>query len=121
MTAKLDSQRRLINLWILRTSIGLSLVSILAGLGVFLAKGADYAPHTPSGSIAAIIVDVCQEASSLHASAFLDIGVLVMLFTPLARLLSGVVVNIRSRDWLYVAVGLLVAGLVLTGLISGQG
>lgn len=120
MTAKLDSQRRLINLWILRTSIGLSLVSILIGLGVFLVKGSDYLPHTPSGSIASIIVDAWQEALGLHASAFLDIGVLVMLFTPLVRLAVGIFTNTRSRDWLYVLIGLVVAVLVSLGMLTGQ-
>lgn len=120
MTAKLDSQRRLINLWILRSSIVLSLVSILAGLTVFLAKGADYAPQPPSGSIASIIFDVWQEALGLHASAFLDFGVLVMLFTPLARLAAGIVANTRSRDWLYVLIGLVVAALVSLGMLTGQ-
>lgn len=120
MTAKLDSQRRLVTLWILRLSIGLSVISILAGLGVFLVKGADYVPHTPSGSIATILVYVWQEALGLHASAFLDAGVLVLLFTPLARLAAGVVANVRSRDWTYALIGLVVGALVAIGLVSGQ-
>lgn len=120
MKAKLESQRRLINLWILRASIGLSLVSILIGLGVFLAKGGDYAPRTPSGSIASIIAHVWREALGLHAGAFLDFGVLVMLFTPLARLAAGVVANVRVRDWAYVLIGLTVVALVVLGMLSGQ-
>ena len=120
MNTTLEGQRRLINLWILRASIGLSLVSILIGLGVFLAKGADYTPHAPSGSIAAIVAHVWREALVLHASAFLDFGVLVMLFTPLARLAAGVVVSLRSRDWTYVAIGLAVAALVVIGMLFGQ-
>ena len=120
MNATLEGQRRLINLWILRASIGLSLVSILIGLGVFLMKGADYTPRTPSGSIAAILGHVWQEALGLHASAFLDFGVLVMLFTPLARLAAGVVASARAKDWLYTSIGLLVIMLVVIGLYAGQ-
>ena len=120
MSAKLEGQRRLVNLWILRASIGLSLVSVLIGLGVFLVKGADYLPRTPSGSIAAILTYVWQQALGLHASAFLDFGVLVMLFTPLARLAAGVLANLRARDWAYVAIGLVVATLVALGLLTGQ-
>ncbi len=120
MTERLEAQRRLITVWILRSSIGLSVACIAAGLAVFLAHGADYQPHTPSGPITAILAYVWQEALGLHASAFLDAGVLVMLFTPLARLASGVVANARARDWLYVGIGLIVIGLVLTGLFTGQ-
>lgn len=120
MNVELAGQRRLINLWILRASIGLSLVSILIGLGVFLAKGADYVPHTPAGSITAIVAYVWQEALGAHAGAFLDFGVLVILFTPLARLTAGVVASLRARDGLYVAIGLVVATLVVLGMLSGQ-
>jgi len=120
MSERLEAQRRLITVWILRTSIGLSVACIAAGLAVFLIKGADYQPHTPSGPITAILAYVWQEAMGLHASAFLDAGILVMLFTPLARLASGVVANARARDWLYVGIGAVVIALVLTGLFTGQ-
>ena len=120
MNAVLEQQRRCINLWVLRTSIGLSVACIVAGLAVFLAKGGDYVPHAPSGSIAAIFAYVWQEASGFRASAFLDAGVLVMLFTPLARLAAGVLANARARDWLYVLIGLVVVGLVVAGLLMGQ-
>ncbi len=120
MKERLEAQRRFITVWILRASIGLSVTSIVAGLTVFLAKGADYQPHTPSGPITAILAYVWQEALGLHASAFLDAGVLVVLFTPLARLASGVVANVRAQDWVYVFIGVLVIGLVCVGLFAGQ-
>ena len=120
MKERLEAQRRLITIWILRTSIGLSAVCIALGLAVFLVKGADYQPHTPSGPITAILAYVWQEAIGLHASAFLDAGVLVLLFTPLARLASGVVASARANDWLYVGIGSIVIGLVLIGLFTGQ-
>lgn len=120
MSEKLAEQRRLLNLWILRTSIGLSLASILIGLGVFLAKGANYTPHTPSGSIATIVADAWREVLGVHASAFLDIGVLVILFTPLARLSAGIVASMRTRDWIYMLIGLVVVALVSLGMLTGQ-
>ena len=120
MNARLEGQRRQINLWILRLGIGLSVACILTGLAVFLAKGGAYVPHTPSGSIISILAYVWQEALSAHASAFLDAGVLVMLFTPLARLAAGVVANVRARDWVYVLIGLVVVFLVVIGLLMGQ-
>ena len=120
MKAALDRQRRFITLWILRLSIGLSVAFILMGLSVFLARGGAYVPHTPSGSIAEILAYVWQEALDLHASAFLDAGVLVLLFTPLARLAAGVAANVRLRDWTYVMIGLVVVALVVIGMVTGQ-
>ena len=120
MSERLQVQRRLITVWILRTSIGLAVFSILLGLALFLARGAVYFPRTPSGPITAIFAYVWHETLVLRPSAFLDAGILVILFTPLARLASGVVANVRMRDWLYVAIGLIVVGLVVMGLFAGQ-
>ena len=120
MKGRLEAQRRLITLWILRLSIGLAVSCILVGLTLFLARGAVYFPRTPSGRIDEILIYVWDEARALRPSAFMDAGILVILFTPLARLASGVVVNVRARDWLYVAIGAVVIGLLLTGLFTGQ-
>ena len=120
MSEKLEAQRRLITLVILRLSIGLAVFSILVGLTLFLARGAVYFPRTPSGRIDEIMAYVWHEAQGGRASAFMDAGLLVILFTPLVRLASGVVANARARDWLYVGIGAVVIGLVLTGLFTGQ-
>ncbi|HEX4300046.1 MAG TPA: DUF1634 domain-containing protein [Gammaproteobacteria bacterium] len=120
MSEKLEAQRRLITLAILRLSIGLAVFSILVGLTLFLARGAVYFPRAPSGRIDAILAYVWHEALAMRPSAFLEAGLLVILFTPLARLASGVVANARMRDWLYVGIGAVVIGLVLTGLFTGQ-
>jgi uncharacterized membrane protein len=120
MSAHLEAQRRLITLWILRLSIGLAVFSILVGLTLFLARGAVYFPRTPSGRIDQILVYIWQESRMGRPSAFMDAGMLVILFTPLARLASGVIANIRTKDWLYIGIGLVVSGLVLIGLFTGQ-
>jgi len=120
MSLRLEEQRRLVTQWILRLSIGLAVFAILVGLTLFLARGAVYFPRTPSGRIDQILAYVWHEALDLRPSAFLDVGILVILFTPLARLASGVVANVRARDWLYVGIGALVIALVITGLFTGQ-
>lgn len=120
MSTRLEQQRRLITLWILRLSIGLAVSCIVLGLLLFLARGAVYFPRTPSGRIDQILAFVWREGLSLRPSAFMDAGMLVILFTPLARLASGVVANARARDWLYVGIGLVVIGLVMIGLFTGE-
>ena len=120
MSERLEAQRRLVTTWLLRLSIGLAAFSILVGLTLFLARGAVYFPTTPSGRIDAILAYAWREAMAWRPSAFLDVGILVILFTPLARLLSGVVANVRVRDWLYVGIGAMVIALVLVGLFMGQ-
>ena len=120
MSERLEAQRRLVTVTILRTSIGLAVFSILVGLTLFLARGALYFPTTPAGRIDQILAYAWHEALAPRPTAFFEFGILVMLFTPLARLLSGVVANVRARDWLYVGIGSVVIALVLVGLFTGQ-
>lgn len=120
MSERLESQRRRITTWLLRLSIGLAAFSILVGLTLFMARGALYFPTTPVGRIDAILAYAWHEALALRPTAFFEFGILVILLTPMARLLSGVVANARARDWLYVLIGLVVVALVSLGLFAGQ-
>lgn len=113
-------ERRLLNIWIVRASVALCLLCISVGLLLFFARGGRIlAP--PGGSLIHIVHDVVLGAISLHAGAFLDAGLLVLLFTPIARLLTGVYISLRMRDSLYALIGLIVVALVVIGLWAGQG
>ena len=116
----LARQRQLLAIWILRTSILLCLLFIIIGLGIFLVHGATHLPTTPSGRLSAILESVVHGGIGLHASAFLVAGIVVLLLTPIVRLLSGVVVSARAHDSLYVMIGLIVLALVIAGLLIGQ-
>ncbi len=120
MSEQLEAQRRLVTLWILRGSIGLCVGLLGLGLLLFVIRGGEQVPATPAGSLPAILMLVWQRAQELHPGAFLDAGLLVLLFTPLARLAAGVIANARAKDGTYVLIGLVVIVLVMTGLLSGQ-
>jgi uncharacterized membrane protein len=117
--SELARQRQQLTAWILRVSISLCLALIGLGLLLFFLRG-DKLPATPSGSLLAILANAWQRGIGLHASGFLDTGIVVLLLTPVVRLVAGVYVSARARDWLYAAIGLVVLGLVVTGLIAGQ-
>jgi uncharacterized membrane protein len=113
-------ERRLLNLWIVRVGITLCVAFCVAGLGVFFAhRGAD-APATLSGSLRHILGEALEGSLGLHAGALLYAGVIVLLLTPLARLVAGIYVSARARDALYAVIGCLVLALVLVGIVAGQ-
>lgn len=116
----LAQHRRRLTAWILRLSIGLCLLLILLGLALFLAQGGTRAPAFPGGSLVDILSGAWRRGERLHAGAFLDAGLAVLLLTPVARLVAGVYVSARAKDWLYVLIGLIVLGLVAAGLLAGQ-
>lgn len=116
----LARQRQLLAIWILRVSITLCLLFIVIGLVIFFVHGGAHIPVNPSGRLSAILDTVLHGGAGLHASAFLIAGIAVLLLTPIARLLSGVVMSGRAKDWLYVVIGLIVLLLLLIGLFAGQ-
>ena len=116
----LVQQRRRLTAWILRLSIGLCLLLILLGLLLFLVQGGTHVPAFPRGSLTDILEGAWERGERLHAGAFLDAGLVVLLLTPVARLLAGVYVSGRAKDWLYMLIGLSVLGLVVAGLMAGQ-
>lgn len=118
--SKLARERQFLARLILRTSISLCLLLIIIGLAIFLARGGRHIPVNPSGRFSAIVGRTLHVGAGLHASAFLIAGIVVLLLTPIARLLSGVVMSARARDWLYVVIGVVVLGLLIAGLLIGQ-
>lgn len=115
----LAQHRRWLTAWILRLSISLCLLLILLGLVLFLAQGGTHVPAFPRGSLADILTGAWQRGEGLHAGAFLDAGLVVLLLTPVARLVAGIYISARARDWLYVGIGAVVIALVLIGLFIG--
>lgn len=77
-------------------------------------------PVNPSGRFSAILAGALHRGAGLHASAFLIAGIVVLLLTPIARLLSGIVMSARAHDRLYAVIGLVVLALVVAGLLIGQ-
>lgn len=116
----LVEHRRRVNLRLLQVSITLCIACILAGLAIFFAEGAARTPTMPRGSLLAILESAFRGGEGMRAGAFLDAGLLVLLLTPVARLLAGIYVSARARDWLYVLIGLVVMGLVVSGFLIGQ-
>lgn len=118
--SKLAHERQFLARVILRTSISLCLLLIVIGLAIFFAHGGAPIPLNPSGKFSAIVARTLRTGAGLHASAFLIAGIVILLLTPIARLLSGVAMSARARDGLYVVVGLVVLALVVAGLLIGQ-
>jgi uncharacterized membrane protein len=117
---RLTRERQFLSRLILRTSISLCLSLIIIGLAIFFAHGGAHMPMNPAGRLSAILDRAVHDGAGLHASAFMTAAIVVLLLTPVARLLSGIVVSVRAHDRLYVAIGLVVVLLVIAGLLIGQ-
>jgi uncharacterized membrane protein len=62
---------------------------------------------------------VLREALAFHGSGFIQLGLLVLIATPIARVVLSVFVFLYERDWPYVFITLVVLGILLYSLLAG--
>ncbi len=62
---------------------------------------------------------IVAEALHLSGRGLIQLGLLVLIATPIARVIFSVVGFIRQRDWLYTAITVVVLALLGYSLLSG--
>jgi uncharacterized membrane protein len=65
------------------------------------------------------ISGILREAANLHGRGLIQLGLLLLIATPAARVLFSVFAFLHERDWTYVAVTLIVLGLLTYSLLFG--
>ena len=64
-------------------------------------------------------IEALQQALRLQPSGFLSLGLLVLMFTPVVRVIGSVIVFIWERDWRYALITLTVLIVMLTSVLVG--
>jgi uncharacterized membrane protein len=62
---------------------------------------------------------ILGEVAKFHGRGLIQLGLLVLIATPVARVLFSVMAFIYEKDWTYVVVTLIVLGLLSYSLIGG--
>jgi uncharacterized membrane protein len=77
--------------------------------------------HTFSGEPAGLrtVSGVIEGVAHGDSISIIQLGVLLLIATPIARVLFSVIGFARERDWMYVACSTLVLVLLLYGLVHG--
>jgi uncharacterized membrane protein len=126
MTERGDAEKRMDEIMgrLLRTGVILAAVFVLAGGVVYLAQHptvADY--HVFHGEPAELrtVSGILHEALALHGPGLIQFGLLILIATPIARVAFSTLAFLYQRDWTYVAVTLVVLGLLIYSLLGGAG
>jgi uncharacterized membrane protein len=61
---------------------------------------------------------ILREAAAFHGPGLIQLGLLLLVATPIARVMLSVVEFVRVRDRLYVAITLVVLSLLMTSLLG---
>src|SRR5947209_3872482 len=66
------------------------------------------------------VLDVARDVRSLRGEGLIELGLLMLVATPIARVVFSVVAFAGQRDLVYVLITLLVLGILLLSLFSGH-
>ena len=62
--------------------------------------------------------DVLRDALGVHARGLIQLGLLLLIATPVARVAVSVIEFAHERDWLYLTTALIVLGVLIYSLAS---
>ncbi len=109
---------------LLQAGVILAAAFVLAGGAVYLARhstpATNYRVFQGEPEELRTATGIFHEALTLHGRGLIQLGLLILIATPIARVAFSVVAFLYQRDWKYVVVTLLVLGLLLYSLLGGH-
>lgn len=105
---------------LLTAGTALSAVVLCIGGGVFLwvdsASKLNFSTFEPSAH--GSLFSVFRGALGLEGTALMQLGVVLLILTPVARVFFTLLAFLARRDWLYVVVTVIVLGVLIYGLFG---
>ncbi len=109
---------------LLRAGVMLAAVTVLAGGVLYLARHgtdpADYRVFRGEPADLRSPLGIVTDALALQGRGLIQLGLLLLMATPVARVAFSVYAFARQRDATYVAATLIVLALLLYSLFSGH-
>ena len=105
--------------------VGVTFAAALALIGgiVYLTRdgvpGTDYRNFHGEPAEYSTLRGIWEDARALHGRGLIQLGLLVLIATPVARVVFSVYAFLKQRDWTYVAVTLIVLALLVYSLFFG--
>jgi uncharacterized membrane protein len=105
---------------LLRVGVMLSMAVVLIGGVVYLFHynhdSVNYSVFNPSANEYSTIEAIFHGLKSLDSKAIIQLGTLLLIFTPITRVVFSIFGFLLERDYLYVLIGLFVLGVILFSL-----
>src|SRR5260370_34795305 len=110
---------------LLRTGVILAAAFVLAGGVVFLVRHPEpvtnYRVFQGEPEELRTVSGIFHEALALRGRGLIQLGLLILIATPIARVAFSGVAFLYRRDWRYVVVTLIVFALLVYSLLGGHG
>jgi uncharacterized membrane protein len=109
---------------LLRSGVLIAAAIVLVGGIIFVTRHSqitDYRTFQGEPAELRTISGILQLAREGHGRGLIQLGLLLLIATPVARVLFSVLAFARQKDWTYVAVTLIVLALLTYSLLGGSG
>lgn len=107
---------------VLRAGVVVSAIVVLTGAAVYLVRHGHELPlyHLFRGEPSDLrsIRGIASDAADGRGRGIIQLGLLMLIATPIARVVFSVAGFLRQRDWLYVAITAVVLVLLLYSLLT---
>jgi len=105
---------------LLRVGVILAACIVLVGGVVYLAGHpypSDYRVFRGEPERLRVVSGIFSDALAFHAQGLIQLGLLVLILTPITRVTFSVFAFLYQRDWMYVLFTLIVLALLLSSLL----
>lgn len=108
---------------LLRAGVYISMAIVIIGGIIYLfdhsSETVDYKVFDIKRVSLKTVTSIFSEVLTFKGVAIVQFGLLMLIFTPIARVLMAVVSFFIEKDYLYVAIGLLVLAIIMASLSGG--
>jgi uncharacterized membrane protein len=109
---------------LLRIGVITAAVVVLMGGLIFLARHGGDLPHYAvfAGEPSALrsLFGVLRSAAHFQGRGIIQLGLLLLIATPVARVAFSIAAFVMERDWMYVAFASIVLAVLIFGLFGGH-
>ena len=100
---------------VLIVGLAISTILLLIGIGLEIIRRQDLPVVEPDLS------QVFAQAVGLRASGFLALGLLVLIATPVMRVIGSIIAFVYERDWRFAGITLIVLMVLVLSTVLGKG
>jgi uncharacterized membrane protein len=100
------------------------IVAIAGGIYYLIAHGLEPIPdyrefHSESASFTTAR-GIWEGVIHFHAKEWMQLGVVLLIFTPVMRVFLSLILFFKVKDWLYVGITALVLAIILGNMLEGS-
>jgi len=110
---------------LLRWGVLLSMAVVIFGGIVYLYRHGqttiDYSKFKGEPSLTSKFVDIIEGVFAFKGRAIIQLGIILLIATPIARVLTSAIGFVAEKDYLYVTITLVVLAIIMFSMLGGFG